>query len=72
MGHLVESGGGTILGVASAGKSWNGSVVDWAVDDLVGRWDGIGENVRLTVTIDITAVVVGGSGGDGAALGCNC
>lgn len=46
-----------VLSVASAGQIWQGTVVQWAVDNLVGGWNGVSEDVGATVAVHICAVI---------------
>lgn len=65
----MEGSGSLILSVTSRTQTRQRRVVKRAVDNLVSRWDGVGEDIGFTVTVDISAVVFCGSRADGCALG---
>jgi hypothetical protein len=69
VGELVKTGSSTVLSMASATKSGESAVVQWAVDDLVSGGDSVGQDVALAVVVDVSAVVLGSAGGEGASLG---
>ena len=57
--------------MAGAGEQREIAVVQWAVDDLIGRRESVGQDVGFTVIVDISAVVLGSSRCDGPALSRN-
>lgn len=68
MGKLVEGGGSLVLGVALVAEWWEIAIVDWAVEDLVLRWESVGEDTFLAATHGVGAVVGSATTGGGARL----
>lgn len=57
MGKLVQGGGGLVLSMAAACQGGEVRVVDVAVGDHIQGGDRVGQHIRFTVPVHITAVV---------------
>lgn len=57
MREFMKRGCSPILSMAGAGQSGQIAVVQGAVDNLVGRGQGVGQHVGLAVVVHVGAVV---------------